>query len=156
MQLVIAFMTSIFKPDLEECKMKKTSLLAALIIMTASSAMAQQWKYLGDYNGSTIYFYNPKTYSLKDYIAGSWIKKEFNVDTAAMLKNNIVPDMYVGNKSTVTFEEYDCAKRMMRTQVGKEYYKKDEHDIKRTGWLEIAPKSLDESLFNALCKDLIK
>jgi len=33
--------------------MKKTSLLAALFILTASSAMAQQWKYLGDYDCST-------------------------------------------------------------------------------------------------------
>lgn len=136
--------------------MKKASLLATLIIMTASSAMAEPWSHLGDHDGSTKYFYNPKTYSLKDNIAGSWIKKEFNVDTAAMLKNKIAPDKQVGTRSIISFEEFDCAKKMKRVQVGKEYDKGDNHDIARTDWLKIVPGSLDEGLLNAFCNELKK
>jgi hypothetical protein len=136
--------------------MKKITLLTALLVMSTSTAMAHQWKQLGSDGKTSYYFYNPKTYSLKDNIAGSWIKKEFNVDTAAMVKDKIEPDKYAGNKSIVAFEEYDCAKKMKRTLVGKEFDKGDENDLVRTNWLEIAPGSLDESLLNALCKEVKK
>jgi len=136
--------------------MKKALVLTILLVMSASTAMAHEWKQLGSDGATSYYFYNPKTYSRKDNVAGTWIKKEFNVDAAAMLRDKVALDEYAGNKSIVAYEEYDCVKKMKRTLVGKEFDKGEEHDLERTKWLEIAPGSLDEGLMNAICKCKVK
>jgi hypothetical protein len=134
---------------------KKTTILAALLIMTASPAMAQPWKHLGTDSGSTSYFFNPKTFSAsKDNIITTWTKKEFNVDTAALAKAKVSPDMFKGTKSIAAYEEFDCSKKKKRTLTGMSFENGKSTDLKKTNWLEVVPGSLDGNLINALCQEL--
>ncbi|NTV50406.1 MAG: hypothetical protein HGB32_05800 [Geobacteraceae bacterium] len=132
--------------------MKKTSLLAALFIMTASSAMAQQWKHLGNDEVSTSYFYNPKTFSVSaDSIISTWTKVEYNVDRAAMAKEKVSPDMYKGTKAVAAYEEFDCVKKKKRTITGMSIEKIKKVDLDKTDWIEVAKGSVDEKLLGLIC-----
>lgn len=148
-------MTGIIKPDLEEYRMKRTSLLAALFILTASSAMAQQWKYLGDYDVSTRCFYNPKTLTASaGSVVTAWTKIEYNVDTAAMAKEKISPDMSKGTKTVAAYEEFDCVNKKKRTITGMSIEKVKKVDLDKTDWLEVVKGSVDEKLLVLICREI--
>ena len=116
--------------------MKKIIVLSAVLLMSTSPALAQKWKHLGNYDDTTSYFFNPKTFSIsKDQIVSTWTKKEFGVDQAAMASEKLGPDMYKGKKSVVAYEEFDCDKHKKRTVTGISY--ENDHgkksDIGKTG-----------------------
>ncbi len=135
--------------------MKKTSLLAALLVMTASSAMAQQWKHLGDYDVSTRYFYNPKTFSVSaGSIVSVWTKTEYNVDSAAMEKEKISADMSKGTKAVAAYEEYDCVNKKKRTITGMSIEKVNKADLDKTDWLEVVKGSVEDKLLVLICQEL--
>lgn len=132
---------------------KRTALLLALAMVSASPAYAGKWKHLGSDGKSTHYFYNPKTYSLaKNTVASAWTKKEYNVDAGTMTQNKMFPDDYKGSRSVEAFEEFNCTEKKKRTLVGRYYEAKTDGDIDKTDWTAIAPGSIDEGLFSALCK----
>lgn len=133
--------------------MKKTSIMAALLIISASPALAQQWKHLGTHGASTSYFFKPKTLSVsKDKVVATWTKKEFHVDAAAMTKEGLAPDQFTGTKSLVAYEEFDCSQSTKRTLTGITKENGRKTDSAKTGWQEVAGGSLDESLLNSLCR----
>ncbi|NTV47955.1 MAG: hypothetical protein HGB11_15870 [Chlorobiales bacterium] len=135
--------------------MKKTSLLAALLIMTASSAMAQQWKHLGDYDASTRFFYNPKTLSVSTgSIVTAWTRIEYNVDSAAMTKEKISPDMSKGTKTVAAYEEFDCVNKKKRIITGMSIEKVKKADLDKTDWLEVVKGSVDEKLLISICREI--
>lgn len=135
--------------------MKRTILAATLIVMSASPAMAaQQWKHLGSDGAKNHYYYNPRTFkaSKKD-IVGAWVRKEYNVDPDVMAREKLTPEMYKGSRTVTALEQFNCGKKKMRIMVGKEIEGFDDKDLEETGWLKVAPGSLDESLMNALCRE---
>lgn len=134
-------------------RMTMTMLLLTLSVLLAANAFAAQWKHLGEDGKSTHYFYNPKTYALKNKVASSWTKKEYNVDVKAMIQNKTALDEYRGSKSVVAYEEFNCAERKKRTLVGRFYEGKIDGDVERTNWTAIEPASIDEGLLTALCKE---
>lgn len=133
--------------------MKKTTIMAALLIISASPALAQQWKHLGTHGASTSYFFKPKTLSVsKDNVVSSWTKKEFYLDAAAMTRERLTPDQLTGSKSVVAYEEFDCSKNTRRTLTGITKENGRRTDNEKTGWQEVVRGSLDESLLNSLCR----
>lgn len=136
-------------------KMLRTVLLLALVLVSASNAFAAKWKHLGSDGKSTHYFYNPKASSIKNKVASAWTKKEYDVDISLMKQKNLQPDEYQGNRSVVAFEEFNCTEKKKRTIVGRYYEAKTDGDIDKTDWIAIAPDSIDEGLFNALCKEVV-
>jgi len=134
---------------------KKCTIMAAALIMSASPALAQQWKNLGTFDASTYYFYNPKTFTVaKDNTIGTWTKREFGVDSAAMAKENIGPDKYIGSKSVVAYEEFDCLNQKKKTVTGLSYDNLHDKktDVARTEWQEVAKNSLEGNLLDAVCR----
>lgn len=134
---------------------KKCIIMVAALFMSASPALAQQWKNLGTYGTSTYYFYNPKTLAVaKDQIVSTWTKREFDVDAAAMDKGKLGPDQYKGSKSVVAYEEFDCAKQKKRIVSGMSYdnEKNQNKDVSPTDWQGVLTGTLEGNLLEAVCR----
>ncbi len=134
-------------------RIRRAVLLSTLAVMLASPAFAAGWKHLGSDKQNTHYFYKPKTYSMKKNIAGSWTKKEYNVDVSVMAQKKIQPDDYAGTKSVVAYEEFNCTEKKKRTIIGKVYEGSEDHDVSRTGWGAVESGSIDAGLLAELCRN---
>ncbi len=134
-------------------RIRRAALLSTLAVMLAPPAFAAGWKHLGSDSQNTHYFYKPKTYSMKNNIASSWTKKEYNVDVSAMVRKKTQPDDYTGTKSVVAYEEFNYTEKKKRTVIGKIYEGRDDHDVRRTDWSAIQPGSIDAGLLAALCRN---
>lgn len=134
---------------------KKFMIIAATVVLSASTASAQQWKHLGTHGTAAYYYYNPKTVSVsKDKIVKAWTKKEVDVDLAAMSKEKLDVNKYKGNSSHVAYEEYDCARKSKRTITGTSYDngKGTSRDLGPTPWQQVVGGTLEGDLFEAVCR----
>lgn len=136
--------------------MKKAMLLGMLTLTLASPVFAADWKHLGSDGKGNHYFYKPKTYAIsKDNIISSWTKVEHKVDEAGMAQKKTALDDYVGDSTTIVYEQFKCADRKKMTVIGKHYHGIDENDMHKTGWLAVQKGSTDEGLLTALCSEPI-
>jgi hypothetical protein len=130
--------------------------VATMVTLTATGAhAARQWQHLGSDDSNSHVMYDKKTTKRSGDIVSGWISKQYNVDEKAMKEKSLPITKYYGATWTLAFYEFDCKQNKMRVLVGKEQLgSKKVEDIPRGDWQPLQPKSLDELLLNAICKEV--
>ena len=134
----------------------RTITTITLVTLTATSAQAaRKWQHLGSDGKNNHFLYDKKTTKRSGDIVSGWISKQYNVDEAAMKEKNLPLNQYHGKTWTLAFYEFDCKQNLMRAMVGKENVSgKGLDEIVRESFHPVEPKSLDDALLQAICKEV--
>jgi hypothetical protein len=127
-----------------------------LLTLTFTAAHgARQWQHLGTEGKNNYFFYDKKTTTRQGDIVSGWVTKQFNVDEKAMKEEKVPLNQYHGETWTLAFYEFDCKQNTMRALVGRENLRgKSISDVAKEEFRPVQPKTLDEALLKAICREV--